>query len=265
MLSRLEECDLLSKLKPPNSEFDGQVKPIRVQSAPQAAAQAIREAITIGALEPGQRLIEQKLAASLGIGQPTLREALKELEYEGFVHKIPQKGTYITTFDKKDCRELLEVRMSLEPLAIERAAPKVTPEIEKDLSRLVAGMRTAAETFDVPRFCACDAEFHCKIAALANNRRLAKTLENILSQLLVYGTLGRRPDSRKELVDGAEQHRRILAGLATGNPSIARSVFVTETLKHWNENFQVNLQEDELSLPVRLADSQPTPVSAWSK
>ena len=113
---------MLSKSKSSVTEFAGQVKPIRVQSAPQAAAQAIREAITIGALEPGQRLIEQKLAASLGIGQPTLREALKELEYEGFVHKIPQKGTYITTFDKKDCRELLEVRMSLEPLVIERAA-----------------------------------------------------------------------------------------------------------------------------------------------
>ena len=123
-------------------------------------------------------------------------------------------------------------------------------------------MRAAAETFDVPRFCSCDAEFHRKIAALANNRRLAKTLESVLSQLLVYGTLGRKPDSRKELVDGAEQHRRILAGLATGNPSIARAVFVTETLKHWNDNFQVDLQENELSaveLPVQL---QPTPVSA---
>lgn len=254
-----------SKLKSHTTEFAGQVKPIRVQSAPQAAAQAIREAITIGVLEPGQRLIEQKLAASLGIGQPTLREALKELEFEGFVHKIPLKGTYIKTFDERDCRELLEVRMSLEPLAVERAASQLTPEIEKDLSQLVAGMRTAAETFDVPRFCACDAEFHRKIAALANNRRLAKTLENILSQLLVYGALGRRPDSRKELIDGAEQHGRILAGLATGNPSIARAVFVAETLKHWNENFQVNLQENKLAPPMRLANSQPESVSPLRK
>lgn len=252
---------MLSKSTSPALEFAGKVKPIRVQSAPQAAAQAIREAITIGTLKPGQRLIEQKLAASLGIGQPTLREALKELEYEGFVRKIPQKGTYITTFDKKDCRELLEVRMSLEPLAIERAAARLTPEIEKDLSRLVGGMRAAAETFDVPRFCSCDAEFHRKIASVANNRRLAKTLESILSQLLVYGTLGRNPASRKELVDGAEQHRRILAGLATGNPSIARAVFVTETLKHWNDNFEVDLQENELSASASSAEHQPLPVT----
>jgi DNA-binding GntR family transcriptional regulator len=132
-----------------------------------------------------------------------LREALKELEHEGFVHKTPQKGTYITTFDLTDCRELLEVRMMLEPLAIERAAIQLTPEIEKDLIRLVEGMTTAAETFDVPKFCACDVEFHRKIAALVKNRRFAKTLESILSQLLVYGTIGRNLGSRKELVTGA--------------------------------------------------------------
>jgi DNA-binding GntR family transcriptional regulator len=194
-----------------------------------------------------------------------LREALKELEHEGFVHKTPQKGTYITTFDLTDCRELLEVRMMLEPLAIERAATQLTPEIEKDLIRLVEGMTTAAETFDVPKFCACDAEFHRKIAALVKNRRFAKTLEGILSQLLVYGTIGRNPDSRKELVTGAEQHRRILAGLATRNPTIARSVFVAETLKHWNENFQVVLPANKMARSTGLAEQSPAPTGAARK
>jgi DNA-binding GntR family transcriptional regulator len=253
------------KSKPGVTEFADQIKPIRVQSAPQAAAQAIREAITIGRLKPGQRLVEQKVAASLGIGQPTLREALKELEHEGFVHKTPQKGTYITTFDLKDCRELLEVRMMLEPLAIERAAIQLTPEIEKDLSKLVEGMTSAAEAFDVAKFFACDAEFHRKIATLVKNRRLAKTLESILSQLLVYGTIGRNPGSRKELVAGAEQHRRILDGLATGNPTIARSVFVAETLKHWNENFQVVLPDNKRVGSTALAEQSVTSSSSARK
>ena len=238
----------------PPTDFSDEVRPIIVQSAPQAAAEAIREAITVGRLKGGQRLVEQKLAASLGIGQPTLREALKELEYEGFVHKIPQKGTYIATFDKKDCRELLEVRMSLEVLAIGRASRKMTLEIEKDLAKLVEGMRIAAEAFDVPRFRACDAEFHRKIATLADNRRLAKTLDGIVSQMLVYGTLGRKPGSCKEMVAGAQQHRRILAALATGDALEARRTFVTETLNHWNENFQLGLQEVELATPVILKE-----------
>jgi DNA-binding GntR family transcriptional regulator len=241
-----------TKLMP---EFSVQMKPIRVQSAPQAAAEAIREAITVGSLKPGQRLVEGKLAARLGIGQPTLREALKELEYQGFLHKIPAKGTYITTFDKNQCRELLEMRMCLELLAIERAALRMTPEIKKDLEMLVKGMRTAGKTFDTAKFRTCDADFHRKISALANNRRLAKTLEGIMSQMLVFGTLGRNPDSRKEMVAGADQHERILAGLATGNPGTARRIFIAEMLKHWNENYKVGLKESEISSPVLLMEA----------
>src|SRR6266852_4935809 len=127
--------------------------PMRFPSLPEAVAEKLREAVLAGQLKPGERLLEQKLAASFGIGQPTLREALKELEYQGFVNKIPLKGTYIATFDKNDCRELRR----------------------------------------------CDTEFHRNIAALANNRRLARTLELIVSQMLVYGTIGRKPDSREAM------------------------------------------------------------------
>ena len=234
--------------------FSGKVRPVKVQSAPEAAAEAIREAITIGTLKSGQRLIEHKLAASLGIGQPTLREALKELEYQGFVHKIPQKGTYITTFDKEDCRELLEVRICLELLAIARAAPRLTPEIKKDLTALVDGMRSAAEVFDAAKFRACDREFHRRISALAGNRRLTKILEGVMSQTLVHGTLGRNPDSSKEMVAGAEQHARILTGLATGDPTVASRVFVSEILRHWNDNYGVSLKENEFPLPVAITE-----------
>lgn len=236
------------------ASFSGNVKPIKVQSAPQAAAEAIREAISIGTLKSGQRLVEHRLAASLGIGQPTLREALKELEYQGFVRKMPQKGTYITTYDKKDCRELLEVRICLELLVVERVARRLSAEFKAELATLVEGMRSAAKTFDAARFRACDRDFHSKMSALADNRRLAKTLEGILSQLFVYGTLGRDPDSRKEMMAGAEQHARILDGLATRNPVVARKVFVTEILKHWNENFEVGLKENEAPTPLMLTE-----------
>ena len=62
-------------MKTPASRFPG---PLNVQSAPQAAAQALREAIISGELKGGDRILEQKWSAQLGIGQPTLREALRE-------------------------------------------------------------------------------------------------------------------------------------------------------------------------------------------
>jgi DNA-binding GntR family transcriptional regulator len=240
----------------PVIEFSSKVKRIKVQSAPQAAAEAIREAITEGLLKPGQRLIEQKLAASLGIGQPTLREALNELEHQGFVYKIPQKGTYITTFNKRDCRELLEVRMSLELVAVEKAALKMTAKIEEELAALVDGMRAAARAFDIAHFRRCDAEFHHKIAEVAENSHLTRILAGIISQMLVYGTLGRKGNSRKGLIDGAEEHGRISTALASRDTVAARRVYISETIKHWNENYGLDLKPGDLPSTVLFTESE---------
>src|SRR5213596_3845345 len=84
---------------------------LRSRSIPEEAAQLLRDAIIAGQLKPGERLVEQKLAGSLGIGQPTLREALKELEFQGFVRKAPKKGTYVTKVTLDDFRKIQEVRM----------------------------------------------------------------------------------------------------------------------------------------------------------
>jgi DNA-binding GntR family transcriptional regulator len=64
----------------------------RAPSLPEAVADKLREAILSDRLRPGQRLVEHKLAARFGIGQPTLREALRELEAQGFVRKSQKRG-----------------------------------------------------------------------------------------------------------------------------------------------------------------------------
>src|SRR5260370_41966812 len=101
---------------------------VRFPSLPEAVAEKLREAVLAGQLRPGERLLEQKLAAGFGIGQPTLREALKELEFQGFVRKSPKKGTYVTELTTEDFRKIQEVRMALEVVAIERAARNITDE-----------------------------------------------------------------------------------------------------------------------------------------
>src|ERR1700748_1150475 len=86
---------------------------ITLQTAPQAAAQALREAIISGELKGGDRILEQKWSLHLGIGQPTLREALRELEQQGLLRKLPQRGTYVAQLSPEDYRRILEVRIPL--------------------------------------------------------------------------------------------------------------------------------------------------------
>src|SRR5881296_1234514 len=128
---------------------DERLTPMRFPSLPEAVAEKLREAVLAGQLKPGERLVEQKLAASLGIGQPTLREALKELEFQGFVRKSPKKGTYVTQLTKEDFRQILEVRMTLEVLAIEHAARNMSKEAGQELEEIVRRMESSAQKFDL--------------------------------------------------------------------------------------------------------------------
>lgn len=217
---------------------------LRVPSAPEAAAEALRTAIITGRLKPGDRLIEKKLAASLGIGQPTLREALKELDYQGFVRRTPQRGTYVTKLEKEDFRKILEVRMVLELLAIDQATRNMTPLSEQELSAIVASMGEAAEKFDLGAFHTNDVAFHRGIWSLAGNEYLEKALEGIAFRLFAFVILQRDPAARNEFLASVEQHRGILAGLRSGDPNRARQAFLSQTVNFWSTYHGVVVSED---------------------
>lgn len=217
---------------------------LRFRSLAETAAQALRDAIISGKLKPGERLIEQKLAADLGIGQPTLREALKELEYQGFVRKVPNKGTYVTKLSKDDFRKILEVRMALEILAIEQATRNITDARVQELEQILAAMENAAQQFDLATFHKSDVAFHRKIWSLAANEYLEVALERIVFALFAFVLLQRVATSTNEFLAATEQHRLILGGLRSGDPRQASQAFVRSTLGFWNSYHQVGLVEE---------------------
>src|ERR1700721_86484 len=163
---------------------------IRLQTAPQAAAQAIREAIISGELHGGDRIIEQKWAGRLGIGQPTLREALNELSHQGLLRKLPQRGTYVAQLSPEDYRLIQEVRIPLEAIAIGKAAENFTPEADKELSSLVEAMAGAGVSkSEVKQFHESDVAFHRTIWRLAKNDFLRDTLESLTFRLFVFSVV----------------------------------------------------------------------------
>src|ERR1035438_7691692 len=124
-----------------------------IQTAPEAAAQAIRESIISGELRGGDRIIEQKWAVRLGIGQPTLREALHELEHQGLLRKTPGRGTYVTQLSPEDFRLIQEVRIPLEAIAVGKAAENFTPAADRELTAIVESMAGAGiSEIDVKSF-----------------------------------------------------------------------------------------------------------------
>jgi DNA-binding GntR family transcriptional regulator len=227
---------------------------LRIQTAPQAAAQAIREAVISGELRGGDRIIEQKWASRLGIGQPTLREALHELEHQGLLRKLPQRGTYVTRLSPEDYRLIQEVHIPLEAIAIGKAAENLTPEAEKELTDIVSAMAgKGMDDLDVKNFHDCDVAFHRKIWELAGNEYLRDTLEAVTFRLFVFSVVDRWPGNPKamsERIAAVQEHLGILEGLRTRDSDQARQAFVKQTVQYWNTQYGLNLDEQELSLPA---------------
>src|SRR5947207_13260645 len=85
---------------------------------------SMREAIVSGAIKSGEQIVEGKLAQELGVGQGLIREALIELEHQGFVQRTPFAGTQVTELTIQDAQQIYDLRIELEPLAFFLAGPQ---------------------------------------------------------------------------------------------------------------------------------------------
>ena len=166
-----------------------------IQTAPQAAAQALREAIISGELKGGDRVLEQKWSIRLGIGQPTLREALRELEHQGLLRKQRQRGTYVAQLSPADYQSILEVRIPLEAIAIGKATSRLTQHYEEELTSLVNIMASTKREDDSRKFHDADVLFHRTIWEMADNSYLTEILETITFRLFVFSIVGRWNDT----------------------------------------------------------------------
>lgn len=224
-----------------------------VYSAPQTAARVLRDAILKGRLQPGDRLVEQKLAGRLGIGQPTLREALKELEHQGFVRKIPHKGTYVTNLSRGDYRKILDVRIILEAFAVRLAAMNMDDTTESDLANLLKRMEALAGDPDLGKFHELVVAFHRKIWALTHNQFLMKALDVTASQLFAFALLDLGSGLNKNRPAAIQLRKAILDGLRSRDPEHAREVFIDSTVRYWNILYHFDLNVDNYNQPPRIS------------
>ena len=85
--------------------------------------------------------MEIALAERLGVSRTPIREAMRKLELEGLVVMIPRRGAQVASITEKDLNDVLEVRIAMEDMAIEKACARITDE---ELEKL----KLAAETFE---------------------------------------------------------------------------------------------------------------------
>jgi DNA-binding GntR family transcriptional regulator len=174
-------------------------------------ADKIREFIILGKFKPGERLVESKLAESLGISRQPIREAFRILELEHLITLIPRKGAYISEISLQETKEIYEIRAMIEGFAAQLAIPHLT---QKDLSRLELIfdlMEKAIRENNLEKVIQYNLSFHQKIVSLSKNGNLAKVYRSMLLPVIRYQKMGLSLHS--SWVVSLEEHRRILEAL----------------------------------------------------
>src|SRR4029453_3877474 len=105
---------------------------------------ALKEAIVSGALQSGDQIVEGKLAQQLGVGRGLIREALIELEHQGFVQRSPFSSMQVTRFTNGEAKQILEMPIEGEPLAFSSAGQKISRKKIAEPRDLLAKAKQAA-------------------------------------------------------------------------------------------------------------------------
>jgi DNA-binding GntR family transcriptional regulator len=197
---------------------------VQVQSLVDVVAERIEAAIIGGTLEPGSRISEQAMAASLGVSRGPLREAIRRLEGRKLLERTPNIGVRVAALSLDDLREILEVREALEGMACALAATNMSEAEIDALEALLAGHDQQQAIREGTGYYqeSDDHDFHFRIVTGSGNQRLIAMLLGDLYYLLrVYRYRSSTKPGRAQ--EALAEHHAIVAALRSRNPEAAEA------------------------------------------
>lgn len=188
-------------------------------------AESIRNMIVTGDLKPGDRIVESRIAREIGVGQPTVREALVALEHQGLVVRIANQGCVVTSLTRAEICQLIRIRAELETLAVELAVESASDDQIGKLLTITDNMTDAANREAPQRFFELDLSFHQMLWGLSNNIFLPRLLEQTLAPLLAFLFLRNlRRNVDIDMLDSAQAHMEMARAILTRDKAAARRV-----------------------------------------
>jgi DNA-binding GntR family transcriptional regulator len=184
--------------------------------------ESLREAIFNGTLQPGERLMEIQLADELGVSRTPVREALRNLELEGFIVMIPRKGAYVADLTLKDIEDVFEIRIALEGLAAELCAERMTEEEIERMERLLAEKAEAINIGSMDKLIEVDTDFHETLYKASRNERLSNIISNLREQIQRYRTTSLAYPGRMK--SSLLEHRAIVEALHARDANLAKQL-----------------------------------------
>lgn len=170
----------------------------------------LRRAIIDGEIAPGSRLIERDLCARTGVSRTVVREVLRQLESEGLVGMIPNRGPVVRSLGPEEARELYAIRAVLEGLAARIFVEQASQEQAARLLETVHEVESAYAGGDARQVIAAKNRFYAVLFEAARGEVLAAMTASLHARISRWRSLGlthpeRSPDRSAQSVEGLRQ------------------------------------------------------------
>ncbi|WP_203557252.1 GntR family transcriptional regulator [Bacillus sp. B15-48] len=180
--------------------------------------QRLEQDIIEGNIGPGERLIDTKIAADLGVSRSPVREAFRKLERDGLL--INKEGI-VTVFTPslQDAVELYQVRIGLESVATYWATHRITKEELKQLTDYLRLTKHAVEEKNIAEIIDLNTKFHESIISFSGNQRLKNMMNNIRTLIRICRNTTIKQYNRSESF--LDEHNGILQAMCMNEPELA--------------------------------------------
>ncbi|MDN5634016.1 GntR family transcriptional regulator [Bifidobacterium mongoliense] len=186
---------------------------LRIQSLGDQITDDLRSSIIHGQLPKGERIIETEVAQRYGVSRGPVRDALQQLTNEGLVVRGRQ-GCVISGLSQKDVRDMYEVRVCFEELAMTHIANDPSSIDWRGMDEAIQDMRDALQAGDTNRYAQADLNFHHELIVNSQNSRMIAFWSVIkpLFSIMLQVTNAQDVD----LTPSFEDHVAILDSLKSG-------------------------------------------------
>jgi len=168
------------------------------------------------------RLDERQLAQSLGVSRTPVREAMAQLEREGFVHSVPRRGIYVVRKTKREVIEMIQVWAALESLAARLITLHATDEEIGRLREMFASFDEGATHAKLDEYSEVNIQFHQSIIRMSQNRVLTDMAENLFTHMRM---IRRKTIVEKDRADRSiRDHMHIIEALEARDTALAEKL-----------------------------------------
>jgi len=183
------------------------------------ALERVRQAIVTGNLRPNQRLVESEIAKKLGMSRTPIHEALKQLELQGYLSRLPSGGLMVTDHSPSQIRNLYEIREALETMALRLACQRATQEQVDRAAEYHARSLEVIRNRDINQFIELNSAFHNELLSACGNEQLWSLIRTFRDQSFDRRIV--RVFTARDWRAMVVQHQRMLDAVRQGNARLA--------------------------------------------